>query len=236
MNDVTLLIKTFKRPQCVESLIRSIRVLYPDVRIIVVDDSGLNTDFSTDELITTYNIAYDSGLAAGRNFGVTQTKTKYVVLLDDDFQFTSNTNLQLFVEIFEESSLDVLGGAVVESNGTVNDYYGRFYYVDDGLVCKRAKDDYARYSVCDIIPNFFIAKTDKLLECQWDNELKLGEHTAFFHTHLGKLRVGMTPLVAIFHQRVKTSSDYGLARQRGLFFFNYWMVKSFTQTLTGKLG
>lgn len=34
---------------------------------------------------------------------------------------------------------------------------------------------------CDIIRNIFIAKINILLNCKWDNDLKLGEHEDFFY-------------------------------------------------------
>ena len=40
-----------------------------------------------------YKLKYDLGLSFGRNYLVKKAKTKYVVILDDDFQFVNNTTL-----------------------------------------------------------------------------------------------------------------------------------------------
>ena len=37
-----------------------------------------------------------------------------------------------------------------------------------------------RYRECDIVRNFFLAKTEVLIENPWDDELKVAEHEDFF--------------------------------------------------------
>lgn len=220
---VTLLIKSFGRKECVDLLIRSIRKLYRLIKIVVVDDSNPPMNFDYDENIKTYNIEFDSGLSAGRNYGVSKIETDYFILLDDDFEFTSNTNLVRWYHIFIKSNLDILGGDVVE-NGARSRYIANLERVGDCLTFKDARYNvYEDYSTCDLVLNFFIAKTNSIKLHKWDSELKLCEHTAFFVEHKGKLKVGHTNNISIIHKKVR-APEYNIYRSRSKEFQLNWMV------------
>ena len=225
LSKITLLIKSFSRKKCVDELIESIRERYSDIVILIVDDSDPKLSFDYDDNIKTYGINFDSGLSAGRNYGVSKINTPYFVLLDDDFVFTDNTDLLKFVEIFEKSNLDLLGGYVIEK-GKPLQYFGNFYYDSNDKNLKTKKDflDFGDYKKCDIVLNFFIAKTEKIKEFGWDNSLKLAEHTAFFYDNKDKISVGFTDLVSIKHEKLR-DENYERFRNRGSFFFNEWLKK-----------
>ena len=225
LNKITLLIKSFSRKNCVDELIESIRERYSDIDIIIVDDSNPVLKFDYDDNIKTYNIDFDSGLSVGRNYGVSKVKTPYFILLDDDFVFTDNTDLLKFIDIFEKSKLDILGGYVIENNKPLK-YFGNFYYDDNtkSIKAKSEFSDFGEYKKCDIIVNFFIAKTEKIRSFGWDNDLKLAEHTAFFYDNKANLNVGFTDLISINHKKIRYD-DYNQYRNRGNYFFNEWMKK-----------
>lgn len=224
--DTTLLIKSFLRKDCVENLIKSIRQKYKTIKIVVVDDSNPPLNFDAYPNVTTYNLPFDSGLSYSQNYGVSMIDTKYFILLDDDFIFTDKTDLDKFIQIFENSQLDVLGGYVME-NGKPNMYFGNFEYNKEKsiIITNDQYKNFGDYNVCHLILNFFIAKTDKIKEFGWDNELKLSEHTAFFFTHRDKLKVGFTNKVSINHLRVR-NADYNQYRNRGDEFFKKWLSKN----------
>ena len=110
------------RKDCVINLIHSIRKKYKTIDIVVVDDSDPPLNFNIDNNIKTYNIDFDSGLSAGRNYGVSKINTPYFVLLDDDFEFTENTKIEKFYETISITDLDILGGQVI-NNEKVNNYF-----------------------------------------------------------------------------------------------------------------
>lgn len=225
LKNITILIKSFLRKECVNNLIISIRKYYKDVKIIVVDDSDDKSyNFDFDKNIKTYNIEFDSGLSKGRNFGVSKIETEYFLLLDDDFEFTEETDIIKWMDIMIESNLDILGANVV-MNGEIMEYFGNFEVIDGCLYYKNERYfESENYKTCDFILNFFIAKTDSIKEMGWDDELKLAEHTAFFFEHKSKLKVGYTEKVSINHQKV-IEGDYEGYRRRGKSFFNDWMKK-----------
>jgi hypothetical protein len=223
IDDLTILIKSFMRPECVNSLLMSIRMKY-DIKIIIVDDSENPLNFDYDDNIKTYNIEFDSGLSKGRNFGVSKIETPYFLLCDDDFEFTDNTDLVKWLSMFKNSDLDILGADVIVDGRRI-EYFGllekndnKLYYIDG---FRRMKKDITKY---DLILNFFIAKTNKIKRYPWDESLKLAEHTAFFFKYKGILKIGHTKLFSINHQRVK-SIDYSKYRNRAKTFFKEWMIR-----------
>jgi glycosyltransferase involved in cell wall biosynthesis len=217
-DDVTLLIKSFLRRECVDKLIKSIRERYPTIPIVVVDDSAKPGEkpwsFDYDENIKTYNLPFDSGLSAGRNHGVANIKTKYFVLLDDDFVFTDKTDLALMKSLLEEGDYDILGGAIREKSG-LREYNFKWHWEEKTGILGREKVQplQKNIQVVDCILNFFIAKSDRIRECPWDNSLKLSEHTAFFFDYRHKLLVAYTSQFEIFHAQKKTHA-YNLMRNR----------------------
>jgi hypothetical protein len=224
-NNLTLLIKSFMRTECVNEHIKSIRKYYKFIKIIVVDDSNPPLNFDYDKNIKTYNIPFDSGLSAGRNFGVSKIETDYFVLLDDDFVFTEQTDLVKWFYMMKNSNLDVLGGDVIMNNSRM-DFFGNLKVNGDTLLYKNERYSITdEYKTCDLVLNFFIAKTKKILECKWDEELKLAEHTAYFLKYKNILKVGHTEKISILHKQIRDPT-YAEYRKRARDFLCGWMKKT----------
>ncbi|WP_290917586.1 glycosyltransferase, partial [Halodesulfovibrio sp.] len=89
LRDVTIVVKAFERPESLLRLYQSIRTYYPLIDIIIVDDSEEKVNLCEFENNVTYLATdFNIGLSAGRNYAVSNVKTKYFLLLDDDFFFT----------------------------------------------------------------------------------------------------------------------------------------------------
>ncbi len=80
--NLTAIIKTFERPRILRRLVSSIRRLYPDLKVIVADDSRSPVPVDG---VTTIELPYNTGLTAGRNAALREVVTPYFLLLDDDF-------------------------------------------------------------------------------------------------------------------------------------------------------
>ena len=222
---VSILIKSFLRHDSVRNLIASIRRYYPTVPIVVVDDSGFAVNFDIDPYVKTYNLPFDTGVSAGRNFGLTKIQTDYFVLCDDDFEFTEHTDLENFFKIARKSDLDILGGLVYEKNRPLM-YYGNFKVNEETrqVVCVGEYKKHELYNTCDLIPQFFIAKTKRIKKHGWDPELKTAEHSAFVFEHRGTLSVGWTDQVSVKHTQTR-NENYNDYRRRGEHYFNLWLDK-----------
>jgi len=212
---ITFIIKTFKRPDCVRALVDSIKKYYPNYEILICNDDNEKLEIDG---ATVINTDYDIGLSAGRNLLVDNVKTKYLVLLDDDFLFTDETKIELLQEHLESNDLDMVGGSVRQLDGSLLKYDGIYHYENNRLVMGDGEGKY------DFILNFFIAKTDVLKKYRWDEELKLAEHTAFFFQHRGKLKIGLRHDVVIKHMQARTP-EYSKYRERANYYIYQFMNK-----------
>jgi glycosyltransferase involved in cell wall biosynthesis len=197
--NITFIIHTYKRPGCVKRLIESIKDFYPDIPVLVYDDTE-----------------FDRGLSWGRNHLVSQVKTPYFLLLDDDFVFTADTKIERLYEKAEQG-YDVVAGALLENS--ILHYEGR-YELEDGVLRYIPTTE----EPLDYVLNFFVGRTEKFKECKWDEELKLGEHTAFFFAHKGKLKIAYDSSAIAKHLPEKPEG-YAEDRKRGGHYFRYWMKK-----------
>jgi len=195
ISEITILIKTIKRPELCQRLVSSIKTFYPEVKILVLDDED------------------DMGVSAGRNELVRMCETKYCMLLDDDCIFTPYTNIEKVLEMMGD--YDMVGLEVLEKGRELN-YKGR--YEVDGSVVKMVGGE-----PLEFIPNVFIAKTESLRKYPWDEEYKIGEHFAYFFSNRGKLKIGYTKEASVIHDH-KDNPEYRTYRIRATDFVKKFMA------------
>lgn len=202
-NKTTLIVKTFERPQCLSRLIYSIKMMYPNLRIIVADDSR---EFHPISGVEHLRMPYDSGVSAGRNLALSQVETPYVVTLDDDFLFNDRTKLEKWLEILETTKLDLVGGQVSGHP----DYHASLHIVDDALVFRpEPVGREGNFLLWNIVLQFWMGKTKKVREIGgWDNEFKTCDHIIFFAHSIGKIKIGYCPDVGIGHRPTTSPSYY----------------------------
>ncbi|KAM4618023.1 beta-1,4 N-acetylgalactosaminyltransferase 2-like [Discoglossus pictus] len=217
---VTVATKTFLRYDKVRLLIKSIRQFYPDITVIVADDNE-NTEKLQEKNVEQYFMPFAKGWFAGRNLAVSQVTTKYFLWVDDDFIFTENTKLEKFVQVLEETDLDVVGGSV---DG--NDFKFKILYQEgdeDGACLHRRHGSYHKLEgfpncvVASGVVNFFLAHARRVLAVGFDPKLQRVAHTEFFVDGFGSLRVGSCSDIRIGHQRKfppKTASEKNYTRFR----------------------
>uniref|UniRef100_A0A8C5GW82 Beta-1,4 N-acetylgalactosaminyltransferase 1-like n=1 Tax=Gouania willdenowi TaxID=441366 RepID=A0A8C5GW82_GOUWI len=204
---VTIATKTFLRYDKLKDLIDSVRQFYPTVTIVIADDNE-HPQPVTGPYIEHYIMPFGKGWFAGRNLAVSQVTTKYVLWVDDDFIFTSNTKLEKMVDILEKTTLDLVGGAVREVTG----YTATFRHTisveeggDDGdclnirLGYHHVIKDYPNCVVADAVINFFMVRTDKVQQIGFDPRLARKGHLEFFIDALGSLHIGSCSDVIVSH-------------------------------------
>ena len=108
--DITVLVKTFERPEALKRLIASVRALYERVPIVVVDDSAraAATRFRrrsrrTSTSRTTHSARRAAAISASRH-----VETPYVLVCDDDMVFERRTDLGRMLHALESTSFDVV--------------------------------------------------------------------------------------------------------------------------------
>ncbi|XP_004455441.1 beta-1,4 N-acetylgalactosaminyltransferase 2 isoform X2 [Dasypus novemcinctus] len=210
---VTIATKTFLRPHQLMTMLQSIRQYYPDLTVIVTDDSKepLKID---DKHVEYYTMPFGKGWFAGRNLAISQVTTKYVLWVDDDFLFINKTKIEVLVDVLEKTELDVVGGSVL---GNVFQFKLLLEQSENGdCLHKRSGsfqplDGFPSCVVTSGVVNFFLAHTERLQRVGFDPRLQRVAHSEFFIDGLGILLVGSCPEVIIGHQPRSQVQDPELA-------------------------
>jgi len=212
LSDTTLAIKTFERPDCLARALASIRKVYPHIPILIADDSrSPQESLSSMDGVSVLPMPFDSGMSAGRNHMVSACQTPFIVLMDDDFIFTEETDLGKLVQTLVDGPYDIAAGHLRLEGGREQHYEGFMVSRDKTLYLFRAEAK-GDPIPCEIVLNFFAARIDALRRCQWDEELKICEHEDYFWRAKGAgIRVAYTPGVWAWHQREKPG-EYGKYR------------------------
>lgn len=164
--DTTACITTYIRRDCLERLRDSIRQYYPSLPIAIEETGG--------------------NLSRARNRLLERARTKYVAILEDDFIFTRETNLQLLLEALESDEEIICAGGAVRIEGRYRHWCSDLEMHDNALVHVRSRVNRRLtpsgtiYRPCMALLNFFVARRDVLLDVKWDEHLAMAEHTEFF--------------------------------------------------------
>ena len=197
---VTIIIKTLLRPRAIRRCVRSIRKLYPRIRIFVADDSGHKTyDGSNGHVDAYYLLPRDSGASCGRNYLVRQVTTEYVMVVDDDTIFDESTRIEYATEVLDSTpAIDMVAGFYRPAR-----WWGCLE-VDTGTgtlkrVFQKAKGVVAGFPIYDFVPQFYVARTQKIKEIGWDNELKTLDHLQFSWRARGRLNATVLPYFSSYN-------------------------------------
>ena len=181
-NKITFIVHTFKRPNCIKRLLISKEKYYPEIKILVYDDSE-----------------YDRGVSWGRNYLVSKVETPYYILLDDDWIFTPDTKIEKLLYKIEQG-YDIVAGEMGGKCGKLKK--------KDGALLRIITTE----EPLDWTNNFFIAKKSVT---GWREELKIGEHFAFFWEHRGRWKIGYEGSCKIKHLQ-ENSPEYNKYRSRSV--------------------
>ncbi|XP_006889386.1 PREDICTED: beta-1,4 N-acetylgalactosaminyltransferase 2, partial [Elephantulus edwardii] len=210
---VTIATKTFLRPHKLRTLLQSIRQYYPDLTVIVADD-GKEPLKINDSHVEYYTMPFGKGWFAGRNLAISQVVTKYVLWVDDDFLFTSETKIEVLLDVLEKTTLDVVGGSVL---GNVFQFKLLLEKSENGDCIHRRTGSFQRLDgfpncvVTSGVVNFFLAHTERLQRVGFDPRLQRVAHSEFFIDGLGSLLVGSCPEVVVSHQPRSQAQDSEMA-------------------------
>lgn len=229
--DLTIIIKTFDRHICIKNLLKSIYEFYKnDIKIIICDDGknkfdikSLQNEINIDN-IKKVDTKFDIGLSKGRNILLNMVETKYFLLADDDHEFTENTKLEVMYDILEKyKKIDLVASDhwidIINGKKSIRRYNGKMYKNGHILYCKTNNftEMIDEYKVYDYTLNFFMARTKKIKEIYWDNDLKILEHLEFFYRAKNKIKSVITDKVIINHRQI-LSANYKKYRLRNSFY------------------
>ncbi|XP_002733029.1 beta-1,4 N-acetylgalactosaminyltransferase 1-like [Saccoglossus kowalevskii] len=221
---VTVVSKTFERYECVKRLISSVNTFYPNVTILVADDSREKQKLDGNNL-KHFLMPFLEGYNAGKNLLVSQVRTKYFLWVDDDFVFTNDTILERFVEKLESSTaeLDLVAGLILHHGNVVEDFSEKAwtdvaYARGNGSGCLIRRrtpvvtlKEFPNCKLKDMVINFFMAKTEAVRKVGFDLTFERFAHREFFVDALGFLRIAQCDDVIILHRR-ENSHRYSVTR------------------------
>uniref|UniRef100_A0A672I9Z8 Glycosyltransferase 2-like domain-containing protein n=1 Tax=Salarias fasciatus TaxID=181472 RepID=A0A672I9Z8_SALFA len=201
--DLELEMRTFLRYPQLKVLLASIQQFYPNITVIIADDS-LEPERISGKNIQQYIMPPAQGWFAGRNLAVSQVITKYFLWVDDDFIFTQNTKIEEFLKVMEAvPELDVVRTyrkllnrqnyiATCEPGGCLIRKYGETFH---------PLPDFPKCSFTHGVVNFFLARTDAVRRVGFDPQLQRVGHSEFFMDGLGLMMVATCKDVEVGHQR-----------------------------------
>ena len=214
VSQLTLLIKTFERHYAVNRLVKSIKRHYPDIKIIVVDDSQKPTHIDGVEMIT---LPYDSGISVGRNAALDIIDSKYFLLLDDDFVFSRRQKLgELIAEMEKYPNIDILGGRVIDLPFYIVHNFHDTPFTSNKPEKIKIGTKYGQNKVVTKTQNFFIARTEAVKKVKWNESLKVAEHTDFFTRAHGELTTAFRETLLILHAKTPFDRAYLAKRFRSI--------------------
>ena len=184
---VTAIVKTFERPRSLDRLVRSIRRFYPQLRVLVGDDS--HTPYPRTD-VDYVRLPADVGAAAGRNALLELVETPYFLTLDDDFAFTGQTGIERFVATIERHDAALVAGDLIDCERRFPWWTRRRREVYHGVI--RRDGDTLRLAPghsssvgdafeCDLTRQFFLGQTDVFRRLGgWFAPLKMDDHEELF--------------------------------------------------------
>jgi glycosyltransferase involved in cell wall biosynthesis len=208
---VTVIVKTFERPRILRRMVRSLRRLHPDVRLVVADDSRTPSAPEGAELVA---LPFDSGVSAGRKAALARVRTPLVAVLDDDFVLHRHSDLgRPLAALAAEPAIDILGGRVINlPRYRSADYRGEPIFPTDKQPVHPLGTLLGGLPVYDKVPTFYVARTDRLRLVDWDPALTRVDHADFFTRARGVLTTVYDEGWSCLHARTPFDAAYRRSR------------------------
>lgn len=148
-------------------------------------------------------------LSWGRNQLARACRAPNLLLLEDDFEFSEETDLDALLDILRhDDELAGVGGSLLEQ-GRRRAWRHNFDVFRDRAALResdyewRATPAGAIYQPCHAMLNFGLFRRDVMTELPWDENLPLSEHRDWYFRlwRGGRWRVALAPHVGILHHR-----------------------------------
>lgn len=221
-NRIAILLTTFLRDELLKETIQSIIKYFPENSFLYVGDQGIHTKekdnyfkalFEKSGNVFFYKLPYDCGLSFARNYLVSKASMNnipYCLITADSIQFTDKYPFQ-----------DIIKGMVNKEDALVGlniadripwewniDLIPKKHFwlskIPDYDIVQFKDFTIKKVSMCR---NFFLAKTEALLDVKWDNELKLCiQENMPITTKNGWEHIKVLPIKNLFPPSVKQNT------------------------------
>lgn len=205
---LTICITHYHRPDALARCIASLDKHFPAVPRVIQETEG--------------------NLSRGRNTAIAQVTTPYLMIGEEDFEFTPKTDLATLCKVLDSDR--EIGGAcgVVRNmkprskpmvwNANVRRLNKRLLY--EQSPDWRVTHGGIVYQVCDLVANAGVWRKEVFADCPWDEELEIHEHREWFWRlkSLERYRCAFVPVVSINHYGDRPNAEYSKMRRRQNFY------------------
>ena len=213
--NVTFIFKTFERQKLAKKLYKNIQRYYPGVKVIVADDSSkpLNIVGENLEII---RLPFNSGLSFGLNRALEKVGTPFVVRMDDDELLTPYTRFHEHLKfLMEHPEVDLVGVLPFNLPSWTNlkKEAQKYYEQSMSRAPKKLKIPHMtqideRRKVVAKPPNIFIARTDKMREVGYDDNIRMIDHNEFFYRAAGNIVSALDESCYVLHYHNRYNRHY----------------------------
>lgn len=192
--NVTFIYKSFERQKMAKRLYKNIQSYYPGVKVVIADDSSKPLKLKGDNL-EVIQLPFNSGLSVGLNRALEKVTTPFVVRMDDDELLTPFTGIGKHVAFLREhSEVDLVG--ILPYNlplchslqKAAEEYYKQpMHYAPKRLLIPHLTKIDETHVVLGKCSNIFVARTDKVKEIGYDDNIRMIDHNEFFYRAAGNI-------------------------------------------------
>jgi hypothetical protein len=204
---LTAIVHTSERPGSVDRLVKSVGWLYPQLRVLVADDSAKPQPITGADSV---KVPAGAGVSAARNALLSRVRTPYFLLLEDGMELNRRSGVERLLELVATNKLDIAAGDVVACRRRFGLFtsrkpmsaHGAFEFEADTIritpAPQASRGVYPHGSdvlPCDITHNFLVGRVDKVRGIGgWDAQLQVDERVEFFFRACRYgLKVGVRP-------------------------------------------
>lgn len=219
-SQLTFGVTAFERVLHLERIVESLLRARPNARIIVADNGREKAKLPPS--VKVVHLPFDCGVSAARNALIDRLETDYLFLLEEDFEFTTETRVERLLDVLEQNpEIGFVGGSLYQ-DGRKLDYAVNLRRFRETLYLEPSRYDLlttpngTTYRPCDMCFNFGLIRREMLREHRWPEELKVGEHSAYFSAvkQAARWRVAHCDQVRAIHHREGRTPTYNRYRGR----------------------
>ena len=215
VEECTFIYKSFERQDMAKRLYKSIQSYYPGVKVIIADDSAKPLELVGDNL-EIIQLPFNSGLSVGLNRALERVTTPFVVRMDDDQLLTPFTKIEKQIMFLKEhSEVDLVGVLLYNVpiyrslKKAAQEYYKQpMNYAPKKLLIPHMTEIDETHVVVGKSPNTFVARTDKIKEIGYDDNIRMIDHNEFFYRAAGNIVSVLDKSAFVLHFRDRFDMHY----------------------------
>ena len=215
----TFIFKSFERQKMAKRLYRSIQSYYPGVKVIIADDSSKPLELTGDNL-KIIQLPFNSGLSVGLNRALERVTTPFIVRMDDDQLLTPYTKIHEQIRFLKEhSDIDLVGILLYHMpifrslEKAAEEYYKQpMDYAPKKLLIPHMTEIDKNHIVVGKSSNTFVARTEKIKEIGYDDNIRMIDHNEFFFRAAGNLVAALDKTAFVLHYRNRFDMHYNKYR------------------------